>query len=458
MEKQETNLTGLSDYCGCGAKFSAEVLGNLLNNFLNDEEKNTHLLIGPKSSDDAAAYQLEDGNVLLQSVDFFPPVVDDPYEYGQIAAANALSDIYAMGGRPITAMNLVCFPQEMDKQILTAILKGGNDKVQEAGAIVVGGHSIMDPIPKYGLSVTGLVKKEDLLANNTVKKGDCLILTKAIGTGIILAAAKAGEATDRTLQHAVTSMKALNKHVAEIVSQYNGVHACTDVTGFGLGGHLIEMMKNSGLTARIQMSDVPLLPDTRMLAEKGMLSGGSLRNYEYFHKVCQLKLSKVMQHILFDPQTSGGLLISIDSREARRLLQDLKEKLGTPVALIGTVENSKGCCLIAEETMYSCRKESNAEDGKNYGLIYFENTHSAMTAQKILKSQILFEIMPVPEEVRAGCGIALRFAASKLENAVHLLNSAGMKREMRNACWVKVSNEKKEVVHYVKEKGENQKE
>ena len=288
------------------------------------------------STDDAAAVRLDDGRILLQTVDFFTPIVDDPYLFGQISAANSLSDIYAMGGKPLFALNIVGFPiQKLEKSILSEIMQGGADKANEAGIPIVGGHSVDDSEPKYGLVVTGEVKEKSIWTNTGAKPGDSLVLTKAIGTGIISTAIKKEKTQDSVIELAVESMKMLNKNAAETLQAFNP-SAVTDVTGFGLIGHLIEMCKNSQVTAEINFSDIKFLPGAIELANDGIMPGGSKRNLEYSEKFVEFsnKLSDLQKLLACDAQTSGGLLISLPNDEADEFIKALDNK---SASIIGNI-------------------------------------------------------------------------------------------------------------------------
>ena len=291
--------------------------------------------MGYDSSDDACIYQLNDEMALVQTVDFFPPMVDDPFLFGQIAAANALSDVYAMGGRPTHAMNLLCFPNCLDLQIAGEILKGGADKANEAGCVIAGGHSITDNEPKYGMCVSGLVHPSRILMNNGGKLGDMLILTKAVGTGVITTAVKGELLGNEDLMIAVDSMRTLNKRAAEIAQDFT-IHACTDVTGFGVAGHVCEMVEGTGLTSQLHASALPLLPHAQEMAEMGIIPAGAYRNRDYFHNRIQFAADVpiALSDLLFDPQTSGGLLFAVAADEGDALLQALRKEIPT-AAIIG---------------------------------------------------------------------------------------------------------------------------
>ena len=289
--------------------------------------------------DDAGVYRLSDDLAIIQTVDFFTPIVDDAYAFGQIAVANALSDVYAMGGKPLTAMNLVCFPIEsMDISILESILKGGLDKMREAGVVLIGGHSIDDAEMKYGLSVTGTVHPEKLVTNAGAKPGDKVILTKRLGTGIISTAIKA-DVVDEGLKERVTrSMTALNKDASELM-QETGVHACTDITGYGFLGHSVELAGSSQISLEFNVDSVPYFPKVLEFAEQGLRPGGLARNRDYY--ACKVEfageISQNMQDVLYDPQTSGGLLICVERAKAELLLKRLKEAGVADAAIIGEV-------------------------------------------------------------------------------------------------------------------------
>lgn len=318
---------------GCGAKIGAEDLSHLLSGI--SKKKDDQLLVGFDQSDDAAVYQLSDTEAIIQTVDFFSPMVDDPEMFGEIAAANALSDIYAMGGTPILALNIVCYPERLDKSGLEKMLKGGANKLLEANAVLAGGHSIYDHEPKYGLSVTGKINPHKIISNNTPQIGDALILTKALGVGIVLGAHRINAAQPDDYIATINQMRRLNKYAAESMSKYQ-VHAATDVTGFGLLGHGLEMAGDE-YTLVIDTSSIPLLSGSLALANEFYMTAGGQRNR--IHVGEQVDLENVgfgMQELLFDPQTSGGLLISIAAIDAQVLLEEIRKT--DPVAsIIGTV-------------------------------------------------------------------------------------------------------------------------
>ena len=271
-----------------------------------------NLIVGATTGEDAGVYRLNDDTALIQTVDFFTPIVDDPYQFGQVAAANALSDVYAMGGKPLLAMNLVCFPiKEMDRSILQDILRGGLDKIKEAGALLVGGHSIEDSELKYGLSITGVVHPSRVILNSGAQVGDRLLLTKPLGTGILSTALKGGVAAKGIEAMITTVMATLNREAAQLM-QTIGPHACTDITGFGLVGHLHEMALASGVAIRIDSRAVPVLPETLHFASMGIIPEGAHKNKAFYGQYMKSSLEEMdpMEMVLLDPQTSGGLLIA----------------------------------------------------------------------------------------------------------------------------------------------------
>ncbi len=298
-----------------------------------------NLLVGYETADDAGVYKLTEEIALIQTVDFFTPIVDDPYFFGQIAAANALSDVYAMGGKPLLAMNIVCFPiKEMPKEILKGVLQGGLDKVQEAGAILIGGHSVEDPEIKYGLSVTGIVHPEKILTNKGAQVGDFIILTKPLGTGVLATAVKGNMASEEALKKLVKITATLNAKPAEVMARFN-VHACTDVTGFGLGGHLLEMARASKKEIEIWTSKVPIIPEAIEYASIGLIPAGSYANKNFCEHLVEVKgeIPSLTLDLLFDAQTSGGLIIALSEKEAQICLQQLKDEGVEEAAIIGCV-------------------------------------------------------------------------------------------------------------------------
>ena len=295
-----------------------------------------NLIVGIETSDDAAVYKINDDVATIQTLDFFTPVVDDPYMFGQIAAANSLSDVYAMGGKPVVALNIVCFPNCLNIDILGEILKGGADKVIEAGAVIIGGHTVSDDEPKYGLSVTGLVHPDKVLKNYGSKVGDVLILTKPIGTGILNTAIKAQMSSKEHYDEAVKVMSTLNKYSGEIIVNHN-ITACTDVTGFSLMGHGYEMASASNVTFKIFKDKLPIIDGTNEYAKMGLVPAGSYNNRAYLDgKYKLIDVDEVVEDILFDPQTSGGLLVSIPKEESKQLIDELN-KLELKSSIIGEV-------------------------------------------------------------------------------------------------------------------------
>ena len=297
------------------------------------------ILVGAETSDDAAVYQLDSGQAIVQTVDYITPVVDDPYSCGLIAAANSMSDIYAMGATPLFALNIVGFPVgSLSLEILGEILRGGTDKVREAGAPIIGGHSIDDPEPKYGLVVTGLIDPAKIFKNSTALVGDDLVLTKPLGFGIITTAIKRSKATESTIDTAIALMATLNKGASEAMVAV-GAHACTDVTGFGLLGHLHEMTVGSKVGARVSLSKVPVLPEAWGLIQQGICPGGTKRNYESLQGavVWNPEIRGEAQLVLCDAQTSGGLLIAVPKDRTSALMRRLQEHRAPAVALIGEI-------------------------------------------------------------------------------------------------------------------------
>ncbi|MBN1364907.1 MAG: selenide, water dikinase SelD [Syntrophaceae bacterium] len=299
-----------------------------------------NLLSGFEHAEDAGVYKISDDLAIVQSVDFFTPTVDDPFTFGQIAATNALNDIYAMGAKPLTAMNIACFPiNTMDKSVLSEVLQGGFDKMQEAGVLLIGGHSVEDNEIKYGLSVTGVIHPEKVLYNRGARTGDKLILTKPLGTGIISTAIKVQEASPEQIKQAVSSMTSLNKKATEKMIAAGNVHACTDITGFGLLGHACEMIEDSNVGIKINSAVVPLFTGVRKLLETGYVPGGLYRNKDF-------RLNKVVKEktcpdwifdVLFDPQTAGGLFFSLPGNSALNLVKKMRKVGITNAAVVGEV-------------------------------------------------------------------------------------------------------------------------
>jgi selenide,water dikinase len=297
-----------------------------------------NLLVGIETSDDAAIYKVTDEIAMIQTVDFFTPIVDDPYWFGQIAAANSLSDVWAMGGEPVVALNIVGFPNCLDPSILGEILKGGADKVKEAGAVLVGGHSVQDDEPKYGLCVSGFVHPDKIFRNYGCKEGDVLILTKQIGSGVINTAAKGNMADSSSIDEATKVMSSLNRTAKRVIENFPA-NACTDITGFGLLGHCAEMAQASDVTLEINVSKVPLIANAYDYALMGLVPGGTYKNQEYSGGIIDSGNTKeVYLDLLFDPQTSGGLLVSIPEENASDVIKSFeKSDIDTKVAVIGRV-------------------------------------------------------------------------------------------------------------------------
>ena len=307
------------------------------------------LIVGLETSDDAAVYKVSDDKAIILTLDFFTPVVDDPYTFGKIAAANSLSDIYAMGGEPTVAMNIVCFPQCEDMAILREILRGGSDKVTESGAILVGGHTVDDMEPKYGLSVTGEVHPDRVRANSHVEVGDVLILTKPIGTGILNTAIKGEIADEQDYEEAVLVMEYLNKYPADALKKID-VNGVTDVTGFGLLGHVLEMAKGSGCTIEIDGESVPMLRNAREYANMGIIPAGMYKNLDYISpdvSVCEGVKQDILD-VLYDPQTSGGLLISVPQQRASELIEELRNCKALCYDIIGRAVEKKEKYVIVK--------------------------------------------------------------------------------------------------------------
>jgi len=300
-------------------------------------------------AEDAGVYKLTEELAFVQTLDFFTPIVDDPYTFGQVAVVNALSDVYAMGGKPLTAMNIVCFPvKKMDMAILKEILAGGLDKMREAGVILVGGHSVEDNELKYGLSVTGVIHPQKVILNTGTRVGDRLVLTKAIGTGIINTALKGEMADEGAIAKAIECMATLNRKAAELMMEVE-VHACTDVTGFGLLGHACEMIEGTNVGMVIYSSSVPLLPETEGYAQMGLIPGGTIRNRDFRLHMIEMTagISDVQLLTLFDAQTSGGLLISVPESEAKPLVKRMHEQGIHDAAIIGEViDKPKGKIIV----------------------------------------------------------------------------------------------------------------
>jgi selenide,water dikinase len=322
VPENEVKLTKLAKCAGCGAKVGAGVLAQLLGGMkvLRDPK----LLVGFDKSDDASVYKISDELALVQTVDFFPPIADDPYTFGAIAATNALSDVYAMGGEPKLALNIMAVPESMPKETVHEILRGGYDKAYEAGVIITGGHSILDDEPKYGLAVTGFVHPDKVLTNSGAKPGDVILFTKPIGIGVLTSGMKADLVSDGTVQLAYRLMTTLNKYARDVMVNYR-VHACTDVTGFGPLGHLLECAQGSDVEIHLDTAGVDFIPESVELAQLGVLPAGMYRNRSFAEPWVDPGSQPVwVQDLLYDPQTAGGLAIFVDPADAEALLDALR--------------------------------------------------------------------------------------------------------------------------------------
>ena len=337
--ENEVKLTKLAKCAGCGAKVGAGVLAQLLEGIRVHEDPN--LLVGFDKSDDASVYKVSDDLALVQTVDFFPPIADDPYLFGQIAATNALSDVYAMGGEPKLCLNIMAIPESMPKEAVHQLLRGGYDKVYEAGALITGGHSILDDEPKYGLAVTGFVHPDRVLTNAGARPGDVLLLTKPLGIGVLTTAAKADMASQEAIALAERLMTTLNKSARDATVNYR-VHACTDVTGFGLLGHACEMAQGSGVELELHVGDIDLIPEAVELARMGILPAGMYRNRAFAEgEVDAGNTELCRQDLLYDPQTAGGLLMAVDPADAEALLAELRRCVPS-AQRIGSVGEYRG--------------------------------------------------------------------------------------------------------------------
>ena len=337
--ENEVKLTKLAKCAGCGAKVGAGVLAQLLEGIRVHEDPN--LLVGFDKSDDASVYKVSDDLALVQTVDFFPPIADDPYLFGQIAATNALSDVYAMGGEPKLCLNIMAIPESMPKEAVHQLLRGGYDKVYEAGALITGGHSILDDEPKYGLAVTGFVHPDRVLTNAGARPGDVLLLTKPLGIGVLTTAAKADMASQEAIALAERLMTTLNKSARDAMVNYR-VHACTDVTGFGLLGHACEMAQGSGVELELHVGDIDLIPEAVELASMGILPAGMYRNRAFAEgEVDAGNTELCRQDLLYDPQTAGGLLMAVDPADAEALLAELRRCVPS-AQRIGSVGEYRG--------------------------------------------------------------------------------------------------------------------
>lgn len=347
----EPRLTELAALAGCTGKAGAGAIARVLELFTGANAEGLtepdELLVGLREPDDAAVYRLSDELALVCTVDFFAPIVDDPYDYGAVSAANALSDVYAMGGEPALALNVAAFPVDMSEERVTAILRGGADKVREAGAVIAGGHTIIDAEPKYGLCVIGFVHPDELFAKGGATPGEVLYLTKPVGTGLITTAAKFEEAEADHIESAIGSMTTLNRDASRLACA-SGATALTDVTGFGLLGHGYELAAASGAGIRIDAHSVPLLPGAEEYAYRGILTGGGARNREYLEGNVRVAdaVSEDLQHLLFDPQTSGGLLFAVPPDRSAEVERRSAEG-GVLVWRVGEVVAGDGVSVVA---------------------------------------------------------------------------------------------------------------
>jgi selenide,water dikinase len=332
--------------CGCAAKVPAQELAGMLRGV--EMPTSPAVLVGPDTLDDAGVYQLSGEQCLVQTVDFFPPVARDPEDYGRIAAANSLSDVYAMGGKPLTALAIVCFPSALVRQgVLGAVTRGAAEKLREAGCVLLGGHSVLDPQPKFGLSVTGVIHPDEMLTNARARPGDVLVLTKPLGTGVTIMAIRAGMANAEQERVANRSMASLNAKAAELARRCGAVCA-TDITGFGLLGHAMQLGRASGVALEIGVDGVPLLDNALGFAEQGLLSAAAYTNRDYVGDAVRFDddVALPARDLLFDPQTSGGLLICCPPARASEFIEWAREELSTPYGVIGRVVKAAGAPLI----------------------------------------------------------------------------------------------------------------
>ena len=342
----DVKLTKLAKCAGCGAKVGAGTLVRMLEGFKTHQDP--RLIVGYDKSDDASVFVLDENTALVQTTDFFPPIVDDPYLYGQIAAANALSDVYAMGGEPKLALNIFCLSKDMDKYTVQEILRGGYDKAYEAGAIITGGHTIEGAEPIYGLAVSGFVHPDKVLTNSGAKPGDVLILTKPLGIGILTTAAKADLVDPDVLSRIYAQMAALNKTARDVMVKY-AVHSCTDVTGFSLMGHGYEIAQGSGCSIHFHPHAIPYHKEAYEMAQMGFIPAGAYRNREYTAGGVSVApgITRAMEDICYDPQTSGGLLMAVASEDAEACLKELQAQI-PEAAIIGHVTEKEAYAIYLE--------------------------------------------------------------------------------------------------------------
>lgn len=348
--KDKVRLTQMVTSAGCAAKIFPYILNDALKDIKWFQDEN--VMIGFSGNDDAGVYRLSDELALIQTTDFFTPVVDDPYTYGMIAATNSLSDVYAMGGKPINALNIVAFPQKEDLTILKDILAGGADKAREANCSIIGGHSVDVTNILYGLAVTGTAHPKNIKGNDTAKAGDLLILTKGLGTGVLNNSVKYGNPEQRYVDGLINSMCRLNKSAAELMVKYNA-NACTDVTGFGLAGHSMQMAKASKVTLHFNVNDLPVLEGAMWAIKEKQLTRGDKSNRIYTQDFVINKgtIDTEIEHLIYDPQTSGGLLISVKEANAEILLKEIRENGDEISRIVGYVttaneENKSGSIVF----------------------------------------------------------------------------------------------------------------
>ncbi len=345
--ENEVKLTKLAACAGCGAKVGAGTLCQLLAGFKTHYD--ARLLVGYDKSDDASVYAVSDELAIIQTTDFFPPIVDDPFMYGQIAATNAISDVYAMGGEPRLALNIMCVSEKMEKQVVQEILRGGYSKAYEAGVIITGGHTIHGAEPVYGLAVTGFAQPKKIWRNSGARPGDVLLLTKPLGVGILTTAAKAGLVEQALLDKLYAQMSTLNKYARDVLAHYS-VHACTDVTGFALLGHSLEMAQGSGVTLHLSAKDVPYHAAAYEMADMGFVPAGAYRNRDFAQAAVRVvgNVARALQDIFYDPQTSGGLLAAVPEAEAEACLREL-QAVAPQTAVIGYVSEKLDAAIYLEE-------------------------------------------------------------------------------------------------------------
>jgi selenide, water dikinase len=342
LVEESPTLTSLARAGGCAAKYPAARLETLLAAFLPADS--TDLLVGLDPADDAAVYRLDDERAIVFTVDFFPPVVDDPRAFGAIAATNALNDVYAMGGAPLLALSITAFPEELPTEVLGEILAGADEVVRSAGAVLAGGHTIRDDEPKYGLAVVGMVHPQGIWPKSGARSGDALFLTKPLGTGLVLQAQREGRASGGALEAAVAAMRTLNRGAADLLRPFTP-SAVTDVTGFGLLGHAYEMASRSGVRLELEAGSLPALPSALELAESGVITGGDRRNRDYAGRHVESSAAPAQEVLAFDPQTAGGLLISLPADKAAVLVATF-DAAGLDLFRVGRVADGAGVALV----------------------------------------------------------------------------------------------------------------